>query len=80
MRLGKAAGKRLWKGATQDFDFRRQEAEGVVDFARRRCMLDYGSYARLFAETCWPGSLKLKTRAPRGSAARAVAASVQRPT
>ncbi|MEA2512675.1 MAG: hypothetical protein QOJ59_2162, partial [Thermomicrobiales bacterium] len=49
-RLGKAAGKRLWTRAMGDFDFRRQEAEGVIDLAQRRYMLDYGHYARLFAD------------------------------
>jgi hypothetical protein len=49
-RLGKAAGKRLWRRAVGDFDFRRQEAEGVIDLARRRYMIDYGHYARLFAD------------------------------
>jgi hypothetical protein len=47
---GKTAGKRLWELAAGKFDFRRQEAEGVVDFATRRYMLDYGSFARLYAD------------------------------
>jgi hypothetical protein len=50
IRVGKAVGKRLWTRALGDFDFRRQEAEGVIDLARRRYMLDYGHYARLFAD------------------------------
>ncbi|MEA2581937.1 MAG: hypothetical protein QOF33_22, partial [Thermomicrobiales bacterium] len=50
MRVGKAAGKRLWRRALRDFDFRRQEGEGVIDLAQRRYMLDYGHYARLFAD------------------------------
>jgi hypothetical protein len=42
--------KRLWKLATDDFDWRRQEAEGVIDLAGRRYILDCGSHARLYAE------------------------------
>jgi hypothetical protein len=45
----KAAGKRLLKAATNNFDFRHMTAEGVVDLEQRRYMLDYGSYARLYA-------------------------------
>jgi hypothetical protein len=48
--LAKAAGKRLLKVATRNFDFRHQSAEGVIDLQRRRYMLDYGSYARLYAD------------------------------
>jgi hypothetical protein len=44
----KAAGKRLLKAATRNFDFRHQTAEGVIDLEGRRYMLDYGSYARLY--------------------------------
>jgi hypothetical protein len=44
---GKAAGRRLWKLATRNFDWRHQQAEGVIDMAGRRYMLDYGSYALL---------------------------------
>jgi len=50
MRAGKAAGKRLLTRALGDLDFRRQEAEGFIDLARRRYLLDYGHYARLFAD------------------------------
>lgn len=46
----KVAGKRLLKAATRDFDFLHQTAEGVLDLQRRRYMLDYGSYARLYAD------------------------------
>jgi hypothetical protein len=48
--VGKAMGKPLLKRALRDFDSRRQEAEGVIDFVQRRYMLDYGHYARLFAD------------------------------
>ncbi len=46
----KAAGKRLLKAATRNFDFRHQTAEGIIDLQSRRYMLDYGSYARLYAD------------------------------
>lgn len=45
----KAAGKRLLKAATRNFNFRHQTAEGVIDLQGRRYMLDYGSYARLYS-------------------------------
>src|SRR3954452_22144868 len=46
----KAAGKRLLKAASRNFDFRHQSAEGVIDVRGRRYMLDYGSYARSYAD------------------------------
>jgi hypothetical protein len=49
MKAGQAVGKRLLKQAFKDFSFRHQSAEGVLDLAERRYMLDYGSYARLYA-------------------------------
>ena len=48
--VAKAAGKRLFKAATRNLDFRHQTAEGVIDLEGRRYMLDYGSYARLHAD------------------------------
>jgi hypothetical protein len=48
--VAKAAGKRLLKAATRNFDFRHMSAEGVIDLQRRRYMIDYGSYARLYAD------------------------------
>jgi hypothetical protein len=48
--VAKAAGKRLLKAATRRFDVRHQSAEGVIDFRHRRFMLDYGHYARLYAD------------------------------
>lgn len=45
----KAAGKRLLRAAERRFDFRHQTAEGVIHLEERRYMLDYGSYARLYA-------------------------------
>src|SRR5204862_5636257 len=50
IKLGKAGGKRLWKLATRNFDFRHHQAEGVLDLSGRRFMLDYRSYARLYAD------------------------------
>lgn len=44
---GKAAGKGLWRVIARGKDFRHQSAEGVIDFAGRRFMIDYGSYAVL---------------------------------
>lgn len=46
----KAAGKRLLRAAERRFDFRHQTAEGVIHLEERRYMLDYGSYARLYAD------------------------------
>lgn len=46
--LGRAAGKRLLKAATRHFEH--QRAEGVLDLAGGRYMLDYGSYACLYAD------------------------------
>lgn len=46
----KSVGKHLFKLATRGFDFRHQSAEGVIDLQHRRYMLDYGSYARLYAD------------------------------
>jgi hypothetical protein len=48
--VAKATGKRLLKAATRRFDVRHQSAEGVIDFRHRRFMLDYGHYARLYAD------------------------------
>jgi hypothetical protein len=48
--VAKMAGKRLLKAVIGDFDFHHQNAEGVLDLDRRRYMLDYGSYARLYAD------------------------------
>ena len=47
--VAKAAGKRLLRASTRKFDFRHYSAEGFIDFRRRRYMLDYGSYALLYA-------------------------------
>ncbi|SDS23346.1 hypothetical protein [Microlunatus soli] len=44
---GKTVGKGAWRLATRKHDFRHQEADGFIDCAGRRWMLDYGSYARL---------------------------------
>jgi hypothetical protein len=44
------AGKRIAKRVFRDVDLLRQEAEGFLDLAARRYMIDYGSYARLFAD------------------------------
>jgi hypothetical protein len=46
----KWAAKQLLANATQDFDFRHQSAEGVLDMTARRYMLDYGNFARLYAD------------------------------
>ena len=48
--VAKAAGKQLLRAATRNVDLRHQSAEGVVDLQGRRYMLDYGSYARLYAD------------------------------
>lgn len=48
--VAKAAAKRLWKLATDKFDWGHLEGEGVIDLAGRRYMLDCGSYAQLYAE------------------------------
>ena len=48
--VAKAARKRLLKAVTRNFDLRHQSAEGVIDLERRRYMLDYGSFALLYAE------------------------------
>jgi hypothetical protein len=48
--VAKATGKRMLNAATRAFDFRHRSAEGVIDLPRRRYMLDYGSYARLYAD------------------------------
>jgi hypothetical protein len=48
--VAKAAGKRLLEAASGSFDFRHQTAAGFIDLRGRRYMLDYGSYARLYAE------------------------------
>ena len=47
--LGRAAGKRLLKKALRGIDLRHQSAEGFLDLAQRRYMLDHGHYARLYA-------------------------------
>ncbi len=47
---GKAAGKRLLGIASGGVDFRHMSAEGVIDIAGRRSMLDYGGAARLYAD------------------------------
>lgn len=44
---GKTVGKGAWRLATRKQDFRHQDAEGFIDCAGRRWLLDYGSYARL---------------------------------
>jgi hypothetical protein len=49
-RVAKRAGTHVLAAATRRLDFRHQSAEGVLDLAARRYMLDYGSYARLYAE------------------------------
>jgi hypothetical protein len=43
----KAVGRPLLRLATHDTDFRNRTAGGFVDFAGRRSMIDYGSYAVL---------------------------------
>lgn len=48
--VARAAGRRLLKAVAPGFDFRHQTAEGVIDLLGRRYMLDYGSYARLYAD------------------------------
>ncbi len=50
LEVAKFAGKRAWRLVTRSFNWRHLRAVGVVDFAGRRFMLDYGSYARLYAE------------------------------
>jgi hypothetical protein len=47
---GKALGARVWRATTGGFTWRHQEAEGYVDLAGRRFLLDYGSYARLHVD------------------------------
>jgi hypothetical protein len=47
---GKSGAKRLVKVAARDLDFRHQTSEGIIDITGRRYMLDYGSYARLYAD------------------------------
>lgn len=49
LNASKAGAKWLAKRATRD-RLRRQTAEGVIDMAERRYMLEYGSYARLYAD------------------------------
>jgi hypothetical protein len=50
VRVAKAAGKRLLKAVAGAIDLRHLSAGGVLDFAQRRYMVDYGSYARLYAD------------------------------
>jgi hypothetical protein len=45
----KTVGRLMWKQFSDRLDFRRQEAEGVIDFRGRRYMLDHGSFAELYA-------------------------------
>ena len=46
----KWAAKQLLANVTRDFDFRHQSAEGILDMTARRYMLDYGNFARLYAD------------------------------
>jgi hypothetical protein len=48
--VAKAASKRLIEVATRGFDVRHESAEGVIDSRQRRFMVDYGHYARLYAD------------------------------
>jgi hypothetical protein len=50
LNAGKSGAKRLVQLATDDLDFRHQTAEGIIDITGRRYMLDYDSYARLYAD------------------------------
>lgn len=50
LNAAKSGPKRLVKFAAPDVDFRHQTAEGIIDIAGRRYMLDYGSYAHLYAD------------------------------
>jgi hypothetical protein len=71
LNAGKSGAKRLVKFAAPDLDFRRQTSEGIIDIAGRRYMLDYGSYARLYADGKeWDGrsGRALATLPPDGSA------------
>jgi hypothetical protein len=48
--VAKFAGRRLWKLVGRGVSFRRQEAEGVIDFKRRRYAVDYGGYSRMYVD------------------------------
>jgi len=48
--VAKFAGRRLWKLVGRGISFRRQEAEGVVDFAHRRYAVDYGHYSVMYMD------------------------------
>jgi hypothetical protein len=50
LNAGKSGAERLVQLATDDLDFRHQTAEGIIDITGRRYMLDYDSYARLYAD------------------------------
>jgi len=50
LNAGKSGAKRLVKFAAPDLDFRHQTSEGIIDITGRRYMLDYDSYARLYAD------------------------------
>jgi hypothetical protein len=56
LKIGKAVGKGLLKATSADVDFGRLDGEGVVDFAGRRYLIDYGAYAVLYArDKEWSG-------------------------
>lgn len=48
--VAKAAGRRLWTLVGHGISFRRQEAEGVIDFKHRRYAVDYGGYSRMYVD------------------------------
>jgi len=48
--VAKVIGKRVWTRITRRFDFRHMEAEGVIDFTRRRYAVDYGGYSRAYVD------------------------------
>lgn len=48
--VAKSAGTRLWRVVGRGVSFRRQEAEGVIDFAHRRYAVDYGYYSVMYVD------------------------------
>jgi hypothetical protein len=55
-RAGKAVGRVLCRVLTRRTDYRQQTAAGVIDFAGRRSMIDYGHYAELqIGDQLWSG-------------------------
>lgn len=54
--VGRALGGTFLRLVLGRQDLRRHACEGVIDFAGRRCMLDYGSYATLqIGDQVWSG-------------------------